>query len=68
MSEPPMTLILSVYCNGTQKTIKAENIACEFTSKDEKGQDFLAVCKAIINTLTATEEWKALPDYEFYYE
>ena len=68
MSEPSMTLILTVYCNGIQKTIKAENIALSFTSEDEKGQAFLSVCEAICNRLTATEEWKALPDYENFYE
>lgn len=68
MSEPPMTLILTVYCNGTQKTIKAEDIAYSFASEDEKGQDFLSVCEAICYRLTATEEWKALPEYEYFYE
>ena len=68
MSKPSMTLILTVYCNGTQNTIKAENIALSFTSEDEKGQAFLSVCEAICNRLTATEEWKALPDYENLYE
>ena len=67
MSKPPMTLILTVYCNGMQKTIKAENIALSFTSEDEKGQAFLSVCEAISNRLTTTEEWKALPDYEKLY-
>ena len=68
MSKPSMTLILTVYCNGTQKTVRAENIALSFVSEDEKGQAFLSVCEAICNRLTATEEWKALPDYENLYE
>lgn len=68
MSKPSMTLILTVSCNGTQKTIKAENIALSFTSEDEKGQAFLSVCEAICNRLTETEEWKALPAYENLYE
>ena len=68
ISKPSMTLILTVYCNGTQKTIKAESIALSFTSEDEKGQAFLSVCEAICNRLTATEEWKALPDCENLYQ
>lgn len=68
LSKPSMTLILMVYCNGAQKTIKAENIALSFTSEDEKGQAFLSVCEAICNKLTSTEEWKAFPDYENLYE
>ena len=67
MSKPSMTLILTVYCNGVQKTIKAENIALSFASEDKKGQAFLSVCEAICNILTATDEWKALPDYEKLY-
>ena len=68
MSKPSMTLVLTVYCNGIQKTIKAENIALSFTSEDEKGQAFLSVCEAICNRLTSTEEWEALPKYEKLYE
>ncbi len=68
MSKPSMTLVLTVRINGTVKTITAENIAFSFVSEDEKGQQFLSVCEAISNRLTATEEWKALPDYEVLYE
>lgn len=68
ISSPSMTLILTVHCNGTQKTIQAKNIALSFTSEDEKGQAFLSVCEAICNRLTTTKEWKALPDYEILYD
>lgn len=67
-SEPPMTLILTVHIGDSEKTIKAENIAITYKSNDEKGQAFLTTCKAIRDILTETEEWKALPDYEFHYE
>jgi len=68
MSKPSMTLILTVYRNGTQKTVRAANIALSFTSEDEKGQAFLSVCEEISNRLTATAEWASLPDYEKLYE
>lgn len=68
VSEPPMTLILTVNYNGMQKTIKAERLSFSFKSKDAKGQAFLSVCEAISNRLTATEEWKALPEYEHFYQ
>ena len=68
LSEPSMTLILSVYSNGTEKTIKAQNIAIAYESEDKNGQMFLTTCKAIQTILTETEEWKALPEYEFFYE
>ena len=67
-SSPSMTLILSVHTNTLDKTIKAENIAWTFESSNKKGQKFLSVCKAIRDILVETEEWKALPDYEFYYD
>ena len=67
-SEPPMTLILTVRTDGGEKTIRAENISLSFSSDNKKGQAFLDACKTIRDLLTATDEWKALPDYEFYYE
>ncbi len=67
-SSPPMTLILSVDMGGNEKTISAKTIAISFDSENEKGQTFLTVCKTIIDMLTATEEWKALPEYEFLYD
>ena len=66
-SEPPMTLILTVRAGGVEKTIRAEHISLLFESENEKGQRFLSTCKDICNMLMATEEWKALPDYEFLY-
>ncbi len=68
MSKPSMTLILTVYQQGSEKTVRAENIGLSFTSADEKGQRFLSVCKAISDRLTATDAWKALPDYEHFYQ
>ena len=67
-SRPPMTLILSVNVNGKPKTIKAEDIAYSYSSVKIKGQKFLTTCKEISDLLKATDEWKALPDYEFYYD
>lgn len=67
-SSPPMTLILSVNVGGTEKTISAKTIAISFDSGNEKGQTFLTTCKTIIDMLESTEEWKALPEYEFFYD
>ena len=67
-SEPSMTLILTVYMNGEIKNINARDIASDFASNNEKGQMFLDTCKNISELLMATEEWKALPEYEHFYE
>ncbi len=67
-SIPPMTLILTVHTNTVQKTITAKDIAYSFSSQKVKGQAFLSACKKIRDILTATDEWQALPDYEYYYD
>ena len=67
MSKPSMTLVLKVRMDGVEKIIQAKSINFSFVSKDSKGQKFLSVCEAIRDRLIATEEWKALPDYEYVY-
>jgi hypothetical protein len=67
-SSPSMTLILSVKSDTCQKTIAAEEIALSYESQDSDGQKFLNVCKGIRDVLTETEEWKSLPEYEFFYD
>ncbi len=67
-SEPTMSLILTVRIGETERTIRAEDISLSYQSSNKKGQRFLDVCREISDILTATEEWKALPDYEFYYD
>lgn len=67
-SFPSMTLILSVKTDKVFKTVTAENIAYTFESKNSQGQRFLHVCKAISDILMETEEWKALPEYEHFYD
>lgn len=68
MSSPSMTLILSVQTDTLQKTIRAENIALNYEAGNKKGQKFLDVCYAISHLLMETEEWKALPEYEVFYD
>lgn len=67
-SVPPMTLILTVRTNTIQKTITAENIAYTDGADNAKGQAFLDACREIRDILTATDEWKALPEYEVIYD
>lgn len=66
-SSPSMTLILSVRTKTVNKVIRAENIALTYETTDSRGQKFLSTCKAIEDILTATDEWNALPEYEFIY-
>ncbi len=68
VSTPYMTLILSVKANGIEKTVTVPETALSYDANNRKGQKFLDVCKAIEDILTATQEWKALPEYEFFYD
>lgn len=67
-SEPPATLILTVRVGDKVKVIKAEDISASYETDNKKGQNFLTTCKEIRDILISTDEWKALPDYEFYYD
>ena len=67
-SEPPMSLILTVRVGEAERTIRAEDISLSYQTSSKKGQRFLDVCREISDILAATDEWKALPDYEFYYD
>jgi len=66
-TKPPMTLILTVRAGGSEKTIEAKGIAYTYEANNPKGQAFLTACESIVNILTASEEWSALPDYENFY-
>lgn len=67
-SSPTMTLILYVKTDTIQKTVIAEDIALSYESEDLMGQKFLTVCEKIKDMLIETEEWKSLPEYEFFYD
>ena len=66
-AKPPMTLTLTVRTGQGEKTIAARGIADTFTADNERGQRFLQTCRRIIDMLTATAAWKALPEAEVPY-
>ncbi len=68
MSTPSATLILSLKTDTLEKTVTAAEIALDMKGKNRQGQKFLDTCDAIAEILMASDEWKALPDYEFYYD
>ncbi len=63
LTQPRSELILTVIQNGKTKTIKSECFAEHHSSNDPKGQAYLSLCLEIIDLLTSTKEWKALPPY-----
>ena len=67
-SEPSADLILTVRRGDQVKTIAAKDVSLSFDALFPKGKKFINTCTDISDILTSTEEWKALPDYEFYYD
>lgn len=67
-SDPHLTLSLTVHTNSMDKTIKANEVASYNSTNTIKGKKYLDTVKAIRDILEGTDEWKALPDYEFYYD
>jgi hypothetical protein len=67
-SEPSAHLILTVRKGDYVKTIEAKDVSLSYDALFPKGKRFIDTCLDISDILTSTEEWKALPDYEFYYD
>lgn len=67
-SDPSITLILTLRNGDRVKTVRAEGIAIAQKPDNAKGQSFIDTCQAICDILTATDEWKSLPEYEFFYD
>ena len=68
MSTPSQTLILEACIGGEKMIIRAEDISLSDRAGNKKGQKFLDTCDTISRMLMDTEEWKALPEYEFLYD
>ena len=68
MSTPSRDIVFTVTYGGKTKTITCKDVALSNNPKGSKGKKFMAVHDAIVNALTTSDEWLALPDYEFYYD
>ena len=68
-SEPSETIVLKVTVEGEDYEIRCEEIAMSGAAKgSNEGMNFIKGIDRITGMLQGTEEWKALPDYEFIYE
>ena len=67
-STPHESLILTVRAGDYVKTINAEDVGISSGFLFPKGLRFIETCNGIADMLTSTEEWQALPDFEFYYD
>ena len=63
-SSPSQTIVLTV----GDKTISCPDVALGGASASPRGQEFLKAVDAIVEMLTSTDEWQALPEYEVYYD
>ena len=68
MSAPSRTIVLSVTYNGTTKTIACGNVSLGNEPDGRQGKRFMAVHDALVGFVTQSEEWRALPEYEFLYD
>ena len=69
-SDPSYSIILSVYDGIGVKNIECREIAIPdgMFTMDAKAKAFIETYRAIRDILTETEEWKALPEYENFYD
>ena len=67
-SDPSADLILTIRNGDRVKTVTAKDVSLSYDALFPKGKRFIDTCLDISDILTDTEEWKALPDYEFYYD
>ena len=71
MSDPYCKYSISVEGGGFSKTITANQVglsSIEDVGKTKKAKNYLEVIDEIVEILTGTDEWRALPDYEFLYD
>lgn len=66
-SKPSRDIILTVKYNGKTKTISCENISLVDNTTSSKEKEFMKVYNRIVEIITSSDEWKALPEYEFLY-
>ena len=70
MSAPDQTIIITATANGKTKTVSCESIALG-TLDDcycEEARAFWTVKDEIVDMITSSPEWEALPEYEFFYD
>ena len=67
-SEPPSAISLSVTCEGETKKVSCSDSAYFIETAEPGVPEFFENIGEITQLLMETEEFRALPDYEFYYE
>ena len=70
VSEPNQTIIITATANGRTKTVTCNAIAFGSLQDcfSDEARAFLTAKQEIVNLITSFPEWKAFPEYEFFYE
>lgn len=66
--DPSSELTLTVRVDGKTKTVEVDDMSASRLALIGKAGKYIETCIIIRDLLTASDEWKALPDYEFYYD
>lgn len=69
-SQPNQTIIISVTANGSTKTVRCDSVAYGRLDDcySDEAKAFLSAELEIVNLITSFPEWKAFPEYEYFYE
>ena len=68
MCSPSSSLTVTVRAGGKTKVVNVDDMATSPIALIGKSKRYLETCKIIRDLLIETEEWKALPEYEFFYD
>lgn len=68
LSDPHLSLSLTVKTGSIDKTITVPEASLMYEGMTPEAQKFINAIKAIRDILVNTDEWKALPDCENFYE
>ena len=66
--EPPSALSITVRVGDRSKTVKVEDMAASPLALIGKSKRYVETCTDIRDLLMESDEWKALPEYEFFYD
>ncbi len=69
-STPARTIVIRLTANGRTKTVECKGISLGGPEdcRAERGRRFMEAVCGLTDLITSTDEWKALPDYEFLYD
>ena len=68
MCTPSSALTVTVRAGGKTKVVKVDDMAASPIAFIGKSKKYIEACTTIRDFLMSTAEWKALPEYEFFYD